>query len=107
MIVTLTEGNFADTIKASQPVLIHFWSDFCGPCKVQSRVLEQLDEKHRDRIVLGEINSQKRLDWTEAFGVRSTPTTLLFHEGELVARLTGVHSLSKIEQLISKTVMLT
>src|SRR5690554_2364235 len=102
MIVTLNETNFASVLGSPQPVFLHFWSDFCGPCKVQSRVLEQLDEKYKEKIVLGEINSQKRLEWTEAFGIQSTPTTLLFYKGTLTAKFTGVHSLSKIEQMLSK-----
>lgn len=102
MIVTLTENNFADLLKSSQPVLLHFWSDFCGPCKVQSRVLEQLDEKYNKKIVLGEINSHNHTEWTEAFAVQSTPTILMFHRGKLLARLTGVHSVSKIEKIIKK-----
>lgn len=102
MIVTLTENNFADVLKSPQPVFLHFWSDFCGPCKVQSRVLEQLDDKYNEKIVLGEINSHNNTDWTEAFAVQSTPTILLFHRGRMLARLTGVHSASKIEEIISK-----
>lgn len=102
MIITLTENNFAAVLNSSKPVFLHFWSDFCGPCKVQARVLEQLDEKYRERLVLGEINSHTNTDWTEAFAVQSTPTTLLFHNGKMLARLTGVHSVSKIEQIISK-----
>ncbi|WP_423190463.1 thioredoxin family protein [Alkalibacterium sp. f15] len=102
MRVTLTENNFSDVIGSPHLVFLHFWSDFCGPCKVQSRVLEQLEEKYDKRVVLGEINSQEQLDWIEAFGIKSTPTTLLFYKGSVIARLIGVHSLSKIEQVINK-----
>ncbi|GEK90100.1 thioredoxin [Alkalibacterium putridalgicola] len=102
MKVTVTEKNFSDMLKSPQPLLLHFWSDFCGPCKVQSRVLEQIDEKYRDAVLIGDINTQNHPDWTEAFGIRSTPTVLVFYKGNLSARLTGVYSLTKIEEIISK-----
>lgn len=106
MRVTLTENNFLDVIGSPNLVFLHFRSDFCGPCKVQSRVLEQLEEKYKERVVLSEINSLKHLDWTEAFGIQSTPTTLLFYKGSVMAKLIGVHSLSKIEQVINKAEVL-
>ncbi|SFC69670.1 thioredoxin [Alkalibacterium subtropicum] len=102
MKVTVTEKNFSDMLKSSQPLLLHFWSDFCGPCKVQSRVLGQMDDKYRDAVLVGDINTQNHPDLTEAFGIRSTPTVLVFYEGKLLARLTGVHTLNKIEEIISK-----
>ncbi|MER2063058.1 MAG: thioredoxin family protein [Alkalibacterium sp.] len=105
MNVEVTETNFKELISASQPVLIHFWSDFCGPCKAQSRVLEQLEDKYRTSICIGSINIQDHLDWAEAFSIRSTPTVLIFSKGELSARLTGVHSLSRLENVLSKIEM--
>lgn len=102
MNVTLTEDNFAATVHAKRLVLLNFRSDFCGPCKVQTRVLEQLNEKYTNSIVVGEINSHEHSEWVEAFGVQSTPTTFLFFEGTHIAKLTGVHTLSKIEQIIWK-----
>lgn len=106
MNVTVTESNFSELLSSSQPVLLHFWSDFCGPCKVQSRVLEQIDEKYLEAVLVSGINTQTHPDWAEAFGIRSTPTVLVFHKGNLSARLTGVHSLTKIEDIISKDEML-
>ena len=102
MKVILNENNFSGTLDSSKVVLLNFWSDFCGPCKVQSRVLDQIDEKYGDKLVLAEINSHNQNDWVQAFGVQSTPTTFLFYQGEVLAKLTGVHSLSKIEQLLNE-----
>lgn len=102
MKATVTEANFSELLSSPQPVLLHFWSDFCGPCKVQSRVLEQIEAKYRDNVLVGGINTQDHTDWAEAFGIRSTPTVLVFRNGKLSARLTGVHSMTKIEDIISK-----
>lgn len=103
MKITLTENSFSVALDSSRPVLVHFSSDFCGPCKVQSRVLEQMEDKYKEKIVLGEINTHNQSDFAEAFGIRSTPTVLIIYRGKVLARLTGVHSLSKIEQIISET----
>ena len=107
MTVTVKEANFSEFLSSSQSVLLHFWSDFCGLCKVQSRVLEQLEAKHRDRLRVGGVNTQDHPDWAEAFGIRSTPTVLVFRQGKLSARLTGAHSLTKIEDILGKEEVLT
>ena len=106
MKVVLTEANFSTVINSSKPVLIYFRSDFCGSCKAQSYVLEQLEGTYNEEILLGEVNCHEHADWTEAFGVQSTPTLLLFYKKGMHARLTGVHSLNQIKQIMRKAVTL-
>lgn len=103
MIKTLTEENFSETLTSSNTLILHFWSDFCAPCKMMSNVLHRIEEKSPDTLTIGEINSFKHPDWSEAFSVQSTPTIILFSNGKYKSRLIGAQPVSIIESWIDRS----
>jgi thioredoxin 1 len=89
-IVTLSDATFDEHVKASDvPVLVDFWAEWCGPCKMISPVLEEIATEQAGKLSIGKLNIDDNLDVTRRFEVMSIPTLILFKDGEPVARLIG------------------
>jgi thioredoxin 1 len=89
-IVTLDDATFDEHVKASDvPVLVDFWAEWCGPCKMIAPVLEEIAEEHAGKLQIGKLNIDDNLDVTRRFEVMSIPTLILFKNGEPQARLIG------------------
>ena len=89
-IETLTDATFDEHVKASDvPVLVDFWAEWCGPCKMISPVLEEIAEEQDGKIRIVKLNIDDTLDVTRRFDVMSIPTLILFKDGEPQVRLIG------------------
>ncbi len=89
-IVTLTDATFDEHVKSSDvPVLVDFWAEWCGPCKMISPVLEEIAEEQAGKIQIVKLNIDDNLDVTRRFDVMSIPTLILFKDGEPQMRLIG------------------
>jgi len=89
-IVTLTDATFDEHVKSSDvPVLVDFWAEWCGPCKMISPVLEEIAEEQAGKIRISKLNIDDNLDVTRRFDVMSIPTLILFKDGEPQLRVIG------------------
>ena len=89
-IVTLSDATFDEHVKSSDvPVLVDFWAEWCGPCKMISPVLEEIAEEQAGKIRIVKLNIDDNLDVTRRFEVMSIPTLILFKDGEPQVRLIG------------------
>src|ERR1700677_2833328 len=89
-IVSLSDATFDEHVKGSDvPVLVDFWAEWCGPCKMISPVLEEIAEEQAGKIRIGKINNDKNLDVHRRSCVMSIPTLILFKDGEPQVRLIG------------------
>jgi thioredoxin 1 len=89
-IVTLSDATFDEHVKASDvPVLVDFWAEWCGPCKMISPVLEEIAEEQAGKIQIGKLNIDDNLEVTRRFDVMSIPTLILFKDGQPEVRLIG------------------
>ena len=89
-IVTLDDATFDEHVKASDvPVLVDFWAEWCGPCKMIAPVLEEIAAEQAGKLEIGKLNIDDNLDVTRRFDVMSIPTLILFKDGEPVQRIVG------------------
>lgn len=102
MINKVTDLDFDQVVfKSSLPVLVDFYAEWCGPCKMAEPVLEELSENYKDKIVIVKVNVDEN-QIPSKFGVMSIPTTILFKGGNEVGRQTGFGGKQTFEDLIKK-----
>ncbi|MPZ18078.1 MAG: thioredoxin [Luteitalea sp.] len=101
-IQTLTVSNFEQVVGSPNPVLVDFWAEWCGPCRMIAPVIEDLATTFDGRAVMAKLNVDEHPTVAEKFNVRSIPTLLLFKQGELVESVVGVQPRETLKQLIEK-----
>lgn len=87
--VEITDANFEEVISSEKPVLVDFWAEWCGPCKMIGPVVEELASDYDGRAVVAKVNVDENPDVSAKFGIRSIPTLLVFKNGEIVDKQVG------------------
>ena len=96
---TVTAQSFqADVLGADKPVLVDFWAEWCGPCRMIAPALEEIAAELGDQVTIAKINIDENPDTPGRYGVRGIPTMLLFKDGQAVAQKVGAAPRSQIQQ---------
>ena len=95
---TFTDSNFEEEVlKSSQPVLVDFWAEWCGPCKMIGPLINEMSKDYEGKALVGKVNVDQNANVSAQFGVRSIPTVLFIKNGEVVDKSVGAVPKSTLE----------
>lgn len=102
--IEITDANFEQIIASDKPVLIDFWAEWCGPCKMIGPLVEELATEYEGKAVIGKVDVDSNPAVSAKFGIRSIPTLLVFKGGEVVDKQIGAVSKSVLSQKLDAQV---
>lgn len=102
--IELTDSNFDQIVNTDKPVLVDFWAEWCGPCKMIGPVVEELAKDYDGKAVVAKLNVDENPLITARYGVRSIPTLLVFKGGQIVDKQVGAVPKSVLDQKLAAQV---
>ena len=102
-IITVTTSNFdQEVLKSPAPVLIDFWAEWCGPCKMVAPILDELSAEYDGKVKIGKVNIDDHQDLATQYNIRAIPTLLLFKGGQVVDQIVGLRSKKDFKAKLDK-----
>ena len=88
-VVNVSDANYKEVLAAGQPVVLDFWAEWCGPCRMVSPISDELAEEYAGRITVGKVNVDENDTAVAEYGIRNIPTVLFFKDGQVVDKQVG------------------
>ena len=102
-IIQITDDSFeADVLQSDKPVLVDFWAEWCGPCKMIAPILSEVAEEFDGRVTIAKLNIDQNAGTPPKFGIRGIPTLLLFKDGNVAGTKVGALSKAQLEEFLQE-----
>ena len=89
MTLQITDATVSDVLQTDKLVLIDFWAEWCGPCKMVGPIIDEIAEEYKDKVVVGKLDVDNNDETTAKYGIRNIPTVLFLKNGEVVDKVVG------------------
>ncbi len=89
MVIQITDATLDKVLKTDKPVVIDFWAEWCGPCRMVAPIIEQLAEEYKDNVIVGKIDVDENNEATTKYGIRNIPTILFIKKGQVIDKIVG------------------
>ena len=89
MALQITDANFEELVNAGKPMVLDFWAEWCGPCRMVSPIIDELATEYEGKVTIGKMDVDNNNDVVAQFGIRNIPTVLFFKDGKLVYKQVG------------------
>ena len=89
MALEVTDANFEELVNAGKPMVLDFWAEWCGPCRMVSPIIDELATEYEGKVTIGKMDVDNNNDVAAQFGIRNIPTVLFFKDGKLVDKQVG------------------
>lgn len=103
MALQITDANFEELVNSGKPMVLDFWAEWCGPCRMVGPIIDELATEYEGRVTIGKMDVDNNNDVVAQFGIRNIPTVLFFKDGKVVDKQVGAAPkttfVSKIEAL--------
>lgn len=100
MAQSITSANFSELVASGKPVIVDFWAEWCGPCRMVAPIVEKLAEEYADKAIIGKCNVDENDEMTSQFSIRSIPTIIFLKDGKMVDKQVGACSEDVLRQKI-------
>lgn len=102
MALAINKENFQEVLASGQPVVIDFWAEWCGPCRMMSPIVDELTAEYDGKAIIGKCDVEENDDITMKYGVRNIPTIIFLKNGELVDKQVGACSKEALKEKLEK-----
>ena len=102
MALAINKENYQEIISSEKPVVIDFWAEWCGPCRMVAPIIDELEAEYEGRVVIGKCDVEENDDITMKYGVRNIPTIIFLKGGQLVDKQVGAASKDALKAKIEK-----